>query len=119
MIANPRVLATAVFTEPMTHVPHGRAVGNALPGIVASLGAWGVVEGHWLPDKSSPVVFLTTRTEIQRVVLEAAPWLSSQVSLLLARAQVSYGAQQSIRMFIESEEAHQSLGDSLGEDETS
>ena len=41
-----------------------------MPGLVASLGSWGVRAGHWLPDRDgAPAIWLTTQTEAQRNAL--------------------------------------------------
>ena len=43
-----------------------RAVDAAIVPLVASLGPWGVEEGHWLPGRGGqPVVWLRVRTEAQ------------------------------------------------------
>ena len=87
-----------------------RCLRDASAGMLASLGSWGVVSVHWLPDiHDEPVVWLTTRSEIERVALEAAPWLQGQVTMLLTRAQVPYQILRRLRILVESEEAHREL----------
>jgi hypothetical protein len=66
--------------------PHGREVGLALPGLVASLRSWGVTDAHWLPGPAgTPVLWLATATEAQRHTLEGQTWLPTQVRMLLLR----------------------------------
>jgi hypothetical protein len=78
--------------------------------MLASLGGWGVVSVHWLPDSNGePVIWLTTRSESERVALEAAPWLAGQVTMLLTRAEVPYPILKRLRILVESEEAHREL----------
>ena len=80
--------------------------------MVASFGAWGVVSMHWLPDgDDEPVIWLTTRTERERVALESAPWLTGQVAMLLTRAQTPYETLKRLRVMVDSEEGHRLLLD--------
>lgn len=68
-----------------------RAIDQALLPMVASIGAWGVVDAHWLPGPDGhPVVWLRTRTEIERVALEAQSWVEAQVRIILTRLSVDY-----------------------------
>ncbi len=81
-----------------------------MPGLVASLGSWGVRAGHWLPDRDgSPAIWLTTQTEAQRSALEAAPWLEAQVAILLTRAEIPYEVMKRLRVLVDSEEGHDRL----------
>jgi hypothetical protein len=87
-----------------------RAVDFALPTIVASTASWGVGACHWLPDRDgTPVLFLTTATEAQRLALESAVWLPSQVGMMLSRQGVSYATVRGLRIFVESVEGQQRL----------
>ena len=70
----------------MTEEPLRRAADAVITPVMVSLGPWGVVGCHWLPDrKGDPVVWLRVSTEIQRVVLESQVWLLPHVQALLAR----------------------------------
>ena len=81
-----------------------------MPGLVASLGSWGVRAGHWLPDRDgTPALWLTTQTEAQRRALETAPWLEGQVAILLARADLPYEVMKRLRVLVDSEEGHERL----------
>ncbi len=81
-----------------------------MTGLVASLASWGVVAGHWLPDRDGvPALWLTTQTEAQRRALETAPWLEAQVAILLTRAEVPYEVLKRIRVLVDSEEEQERL----------
>ncbi|MET2011968.1 hypothetical protein ABXJ56_10480 [Microbacterium chocolatum] len=70
-----------------------RAIDQALLPMVASIGAWGVIDAHWLPaPDGAPVVWLRTRTEIERVALEAQAWVLPQVRIILTRLSVDYAS---------------------------
>ena len=87
-----------------------RKVDIALPTIVASIGAWGVCACHWLPDVDGrPAVWLTVPTELERVQLEAEPWVSSQVTMLLMRQNVPYDVTRRMRVFVDSLEGQRQL----------
>jgi hypothetical protein len=76
-----------------------------MPGLVASLGSWGVREGHWLPDRDgAPALWLTTETEAQRSALESATWLEAQVAILLTRADIPYEVMKRLLVLVDSEE---------------
>lgn len=82
-----------------------RAVDAALVPIVAALRPWGVEDGHWLPDRSgTPVVWLRTHTEIERVALQSQAWVIAQVQSSLTRLDVSYEVVRSLRLEITSTE---------------
>jgi hypothetical protein len=99
-----------VFTEHVTDPPHARGVESAMTGLIASLASWGVVAGHWLPDRDGlPALWVTTQTEAQRRALERAPWLEAQVAILLTRAEVPYEVLKRIRVLVDSEEGHRLL----------
>lgn len=100
----------AVFTGSVIAPDDARKVDIALPTIVASIGAWGVVAAHWLPDvDGNPAVWLTVPTEIQRVQLEAQPWVASQVTMLLMRQNVPYDVTRRMRVFVDSLERQREL----------
>ena len=81
-----------------------------MTGLIASLASWGVVTGHWLPDRDGlPALWVTTQTEAQRRALETAPWLEAQVAILLTRAEVPYDVMKRIRVLVDSEESHRLL----------
>jgi hypothetical protein len=87
-----------------------RSLREAVAGTVASLGSWGVVSMHWLPGTDGqPVIWLTTSTEAERAALEAAPWLTGQVTMLLIRAQAPYETWKRLRILVESQEAQRLL----------
>jgi hypothetical protein len=87
-----------------------RKVDIALPTMVLSIGAWGVVASHWLPDvDGNPAVWLTVPTELQRVQLEAEPWVTSQVTMLLMRQNVPYHLTRRMRVFVDSLEGQREL----------
>jgi hypothetical protein len=87
-----------------------RSLKEANTSLLASLGSWGVVAMHWLPDTNGePAVWLTTRTDAQRAALEAAPWLAGQVTMMLTRAQMPYETLRRIRVLVDSEEGHRLL----------
>jgi hypothetical protein len=87
-----------------------RSVDAAIRPTVASLGAWGVEEGHWLPDREGePVIWLRTRTEIQRVALQAQVWLLPQVQIILTRLSVPYSSVARLRLEVTSAEGESRL----------
>lgn len=87
-----------------------KAVDAAIRPAVASLGAWGVEEGHWLPDRDGePVIWLRTQTEIQRVALEAQVWLRPQVQIILTRLSVPYSSVARLRLRVTSAEGEAGL----------
>jgi hypothetical protein len=92
--------------------PLGRAVGTSLPGLVASLLAWGVTDAHWLPGPDGiPVVWLGTATEAQRETLEAQHWLPTQVRMLLLRHGVPPEEISGVRVMFDSEQGRAALLD--------
>lgn len=63
-----------------------RAVQDSIPGIVASLGAWGVTGAHQLPGPDGrPVLWLEISDEAERVAMQSQVWLSAQVQVVLVR----------------------------------
>jgi hypothetical protein len=89
-----------------------RAVGTAIPGLVASLRPWGVVDAHWLTGPSgSPVLWLATATEEQRHTLEAQPWLATQVRMLFLRYGAAPESISGVRVMLESEQSRDALLD--------
>jgi hypothetical protein len=92
--------------------PLGRAVGTSLPGLVASLLAWGVTDAHWLPGPDGvPVVWLATATEAQRQTLQAQAWLPTQVRMLLMRGGVLPEQVSGVRVMFDSEQGREALLD--------
>ena len=82
----------------------------ALVPMIASLGAWGVEEGHWLPDRSGvPVIWLRTRTLAQAGALEKQVWLLPQVQVTLTRFGVPHDIVWTMRVEITSTEAEDRL----------
>lgn len=83
----------------------GRAVNAAIVPMVAALGAWGVTEGHWLPDRDgSPVVWLRVRTSAQRLALAKQIWLVPQVQVTLTRLGVPHDVVWRMRVELSSAE---------------
>lgn len=73
--------------------------------LVSSLGAWGVDEGHWLPDaQGAPVIWLRTRTRRQRAALQGQVWLVAQVQVTLTRLSVPHEVVWPIRVEVTSAE---------------
>lgn len=82
-----------------------KAVDAAILPMIVSIGPWGVQEGHWLPDRDGdPVVWLRTRTEIERVALEAQVWLLPQVQVILTRLGLPFDQVKGLRLEITSAE---------------
>lgn len=80
--------------------------------MVVSLAGAGVEGAHWHPDRAGePVVWLRTRTEIQRVQLQAQAWLLPQVQMLLTRLSVPYAMISRLRLEFTSVEAEDALLD--------
>jgi hypothetical protein len=89
-----------------------RSVEAAILPLVVSLGPWGVEQGHWLPDRQGkPVLWLSTRTEIERVALQSQVWLLPQVHVLLARVGVPPSDVTRTRLEFTSREAEDRLLD--------
>lgn len=89
-----------------------RAADAVITPLVASLGVWGVQQGHWLPARDgSPVLWLQTRTEAQRVALEGQVWLSAQLHVLLQRVGMPPHQVSGVRIEITSAEVEGSLWD--------
>jgi hypothetical protein len=92
-----------------------RSVDGAITPLVASLGGWGVVEGHWLPAPNDlPVLWLCTATEEQRRSLDGAPWLSAQVAILLLRLGIPPGMTDQVRIEVSSRERESRLFEEEG-----
>jgi hypothetical protein len=73
----------------MTSEATRRAVDAAIVPLVASLGPWGVHEGHWLPGRDGhPVLWFRTRTEAEARALQGQVWLVAQVQVVLQRVGV-------------------------------
>ncbi len=88
----------------------GRKVDEALVPIIASLGSWGVADGHWLPDRHGhPVVWLRTRSEAQRQALAGQVWLLPQVQITLTRLGVPHDVVWQLRLELTSHEAERDL----------
>ncbi|CUR58556.1 hypothetical protein NOCA2500029 [metagenome] len=87
-----------------------RSVDAALVPMVASLGAWGVEAGHWLPDRAgAPVIWLRTRTLAQSTALQSQVWLVPQVQVTLTRFGVPHDIVWSMRVEVTSTEAEDQL----------
>ena len=87
-----------------------RKVDIALPTIAVSTASWGVRACHWLPDvQGGPAVWLTTGTERERVSLESAVWLRSQVTMMLMRQGVPHEVTQQLRVFVDSLEGQRRM----------
>ena len=83
-----------------------RAVQNAIPGLVASLGGWGVTGAHQLPASDGfPVLWLTTATDDQRDLVACQGWLPAQVHMLLLRGGVQPESVARVRVMFDSQEA--------------
>lgn len=66
-----------------------RSANAAITPLLASLASWGIVEGHWLPDRDGvPRLWLRTVTEKQRLALKDQVWLPPMVHVLLLRVGV-------------------------------
>ncbi|WP_151083910.1 hypothetical protein [Nocardioides cynanchi] len=90
----------------------GRDVGNAIPGLVASLLPWGVTGAHWLPGPDGePVLWLTTATQEQHLALERQGWLPAQVRILLMRYGVPHEDVSGVRVMFDSEQGIAALLD--------
>jgi hypothetical protein len=89
-----------------------KAIDQAMRPMLVSLGPWGVDDCHWLPAADGePVVWIRTRTELQRVALEAQVWLRPQVQMMLTRASVPYPIVSRVRLRVASAEAEAALFD--------
>lgn len=109
----------AAYARDMTSTPGDansrrleQAVGNAIPGLVASLRAWGVTGAHWLPGPDgSPVLWLAIGTDAQKETLESQGWLVAQVRMLLMRHGVPHETLRDVAVMFDSEESIQTLLD--------
>ncbi len=89
-----------------------KAVDAAMLPIVASLGAVGVLEAHWLPDRDGdPVVWIRVRTEAGRVAVQSYPWVLPQVQVMLSRLGLSGEKVMALRLEVTSVEAEDRLFD--------
>ena len=87
-----------------------KSVDAALVPMIASLGAWGVEECHWLPDRNGvPVIWLRTRTLAQSSALQKQVWLLPQVQVTLTRLGVPHDIVWTMRVEITSTEAEDLL----------
>ena len=87
-----------------------RAVDAAMLPIVASLGAVGVIEAHWLPDRAGdPVVWIRVQTEAGRVAVQSYPWVLPQVQVMLTRLGLSGEKVMALRLEVTSGEAERRL----------
>ena len=78
--------------------------------IVTSLAPAGVLEAHWLPDRSGdPVVWIRVGTEAGRVAVESYSWVLPQVQVILSRLGLSPEKVQSLRLEVTSSEAEGQL----------
>jgi hypothetical protein len=89
-----------------------KAADAAMLPIVASLGAVGVLEAHWLPDRDGdPVVWIRVQTEAGRVAVQSYPWVLPQVQVMLSRLGLSGEKVMSLRLEVTSVEAEERLFD--------
>ncbi|MBA2558854.1 MAG: hypothetical protein H0V07_03030 [Propionibacteriales bacterium] len=87
-----------------------RSIDAAMVPILASLGCWGVEEGHWLPDRNgAPVIWLRTRTQSQQTALQSQVWLVAQVQATLTRLGVPHDVVWPLRVEMTSAEAEADL----------
>ncbi len=78
--------------------------------IVASLAPAGVLEAHWLPDRTGdPVVWIRVRTEAGRVAVESYSWVRPQVQVILSRLGLSPEKVQALRLEVTSSEVEGEL----------
>jgi len=92
-----------------------KSVDAALLPMVASLGGWGVVEAHWLPDRDgSPVIWLRTRTKIEAVALQSQVWLLPQLQVTMTRLGVPHDLVWRLRFEFTSIEAEAGLFEQPG-----
>lgn len=82
-----------------------------MPGLVASLGSWGVRAGHWLPDRGGvPALWLTTQTDrcaVHRVGDDFAA--KGQVAILPTRAEISSEGMKRLSVLVDSEKGQERL----------
>jgi len=90
----------------MSEAGLSRAVQDAIPGIVASLGAWGVTGAHQLPGPHGhPVLWLEVGDEAERVAMQSQVWLSAQVQVVLVRNGVPPSLAHRLEVMFASREA--------------
>lgn len=83
-----------------------RSVDAAMLPIVASLAPAGVLEAHWLPDRSGdPVVWIRVRCESDRLAVESYSWVLPQVQVILARLGLPADKVSALRLEVTSAEA--------------
>lgn len=76
--------------------------------LAASFGGAGVLDAHWLPDRAGePVVWLRTRTELERVQLQAQAWVLPQVVMLMTRLSVPLGHSRSRSLYLSTRQTAQ------------
>lgn len=89
-----------------------RAVDAAMLPIVASLAPAGVLEAHWLPDRSGdPVVWIRVESESARVAVQSYSWVLPQVQVILARLGLAPEKVMALRMEVTSAEVEGRLFD--------
>jgi len=87
-----------------------KAVDAAMLSIVASLGAVGVLEAHWLPDRDGdPVVWIRVQTEAGRVAVQSYPWVLPQVQVMMSRLGLAGEKVMALRLEVTSVEAEDRL----------
>ena len=87
-----------------------RAADAAMLPIVAFLGAVGVLEAHWLPDRAGdPVVWLRVQDEAGRVAVQSYSWVLPQVQAMLARLGLAPDKVLALRLEVTSGEAEDRL----------
>ncbi|SEC91469.1 hypothetical protein SAMN04489844_3245 [Nocardioides exalbidus] len=87
-----------------------RSVDAAMLPVVVSLGAVGVLEAHWLPDRrGDPVVWIRVQDEASRVAVESYSWVLPQVQAILARLGLPPTQVLTLRLEVTSGEAEDRL----------
>ena len=80
--------------------------------IVASLAPAGVLEAHWLPDRSDdPVVWIRVQSEAGRVAVESYSWVLPQVQAILTRLGLAPETVLALRLEVTSSETEDRLFD--------
>ena len=87
-----------------------KAVDAAMLPIVASLAPAGVLEAHWLPDRTGdPVVWIRVQSESARVAVQSYSWVLPQVQAILARLGLAPDKVMALRLEVTSGEAEDRL----------
>lgn len=82
-----------------------RALDAAIGPLVASFAAWGVLGACWrLDDAGRVVVWLRASTEIERVSLQAQPFIMAQTQVILIRLGAAHEVVKNLRLEMFSDE---------------